>query len=65
MNDDSELVEVAFKSRQMGYQAGVEAERARCIAIASRDVEVVDQVSGTRFMRKPDCTCAKDIAGER
>lgn len=45
-----------------GIAYGTEKERARCISIASRDVEVVDQVSGTRFMRKPDCSCAKDIS---
>ncbi len=50
---------------QKGVVDGVEQERARCVAIAARDVEVVDEVSGTRFMRKPNCTCAKDLAGER
>ncbi len=61
-SEDITNLEDAYKK---GFVDGVEQERDRCIAIASRDVEVVDQVSGTRFMRKPDCTCAKDIAGER
>jgi hypothetical protein len=44
-----------------GFKAGIKAERARCNAIASRDVEVIDQVSGSSFMCKPNCSCAKDI----
>lgn len=45
----------------VAYAEGVKAERERCYAIASRDVEVVDNVSGSSFMCKPNCSCAKDI----
>lgn len=45
----------------IAFAAGRKAERARCHAIASRDVEVLDQVSGSSFMCKPNCSCAKDI----
>lgn len=44
-----------------GFKSGIKAERDRCHAIASRDVEVVYNVSGSRFMCKPNCSCAKDI----
>ncbi len=44
-----------------GFKSGIKAERERCHAIASRDVEVVDNVSGLIWMVNPNCSCAKDI----
>lgn len=65
MTSDRGLSDLMDSSRNLGYLAGKMDERARCVSIASRDVEVVDHVSGIKFMIKPNCSCAKDIAGER
>jgi hypothetical protein len=65
MTSDSGLSDLMESSRNLGYLAGKLDERARCISISSRDVEVVDRVSGIKLMVKPNCSCAKDIAGER
>ena len=48
----------------LAYAEGGKAERERCHAIASRDVEVVDNVSGLIWMVNPNCSCAKDIMAE-
>ena len=50
-----------FGCQKCAYDMGRKAERERCHAIASSDVEVVDNVSGSSFMCKPNCSCAKDI----
>jgi len=53
-----------YDAYQKGIKEGIARERERCISMASRDIYLSDEVSGAHLIRKPNCTCAKDIAGE-